>query len=143
MAKLRYSTDDLKQIAFFENQTKSKVIDYIREDDTLCFLVAKGDMGLAIGKGGSKIDKLRKAMNKQIIVFEYDENPEEFVKNMFHMVEVHGLEVATTSGGKTALIQLAFEDRPRATGPKNQRLKLMKKLAQRHHNIDEIKIQAV
>jgi N utilization substance protein A len=143
VAKLRYSTDDLKNIAFFETQTKSKVVDFIRSNDVLCFVVAKGDMGLAIGKGGSKIEKIRKSMKKPIIVFEFDEVAEEFLKNMFHPIEIHGLEVAQTSGEKIALVQIAFEDRPRAVGKKNNRLKLMKELVERHFQIDDIRVKAV
>ncbi|MBU0761939.1 MAG: NusA-like transcription termination signal-binding factor [Candidatus Altiarchaeota archaeon] len=143
VAKLRYSTDDLKHIAFFESNTKAKVIDFLRQNDTLCFVIAKGDMGLAIGKAGAKIDKIRKSLSKQVIVFEFDDVPENFIKNMLHPIEVYAIEVANTSDEKTALVQLSIEDRSRAVGQGGSRLKIMKQLAKRHHNVDDIRIKAI
>jgi transcription termination/antitermination protein NusA len=143
VAKFRYTTDDLKQIAYFESNTKAKVVDFLREGETMCFVIAKGDMGLAIGKGGSKIEAIRKKTGKPIVVFEFDENPEGFLKNLLYPVEVHGIEVSNLPSEKSALVEISVEDRARAVGQRGLKLKLMRKLAKRHHSIDEVKLRAV
>jgi transcription termination/antitermination protein NusA len=143
VTKVRYTTDDIKTIALFESMTGAKIKDFLRQDNTLCFLVQTGDMGLAIGKAGVKIEKLRKAIPHNVMVFEYDSNEEKFLKNMLHPVEVHGLEIATTSGEKTAIVEVAREDRARVVGPAGARIKAIKEFAKRHCGIDTINLRAI
>jgi transcription antitermination factor NusA-like protein len=62
---------------------------------------------------------------------------------MFHPAEIHGINVAKTSGGTTAQVQIGREDRSRAIGPGGAKIKLIKALAKRHHNIDELNLRAI
>jgi len=141
--RIRLGEDDIKLITLFESMTKAKVKDFISEGGDYCFIVKSGDMGLAIGKGGANIAKVRKAVGRNIIVFEHDENPENFLKNMFYPVEVHGISVAQTSGNVAAVVEVAREDRSRAIGPGGSKIRMIKAAARRQAGIDELNLRAV
>ena len=143
MSKLRFGADEIKHINLFESMTKAKVKDFLRENDTLCFVVREGDMGLAIGKKGVNVEKIRKAVGKPVMVFEHNENGEEFLKNMFFPIEVHGVNIANVPGETSAIVQVAREDRSRAIGPGGVRIKIIKQLAKRHIDIDTLNLKAV
>lgn len=143
MNKLRFSAEDIQFITLFESKTKAKVKDFLRYDNAVFFLVEEGDMGLAIGKRGVKVEKLRKAIDKQVIVFEYNPDSERFLKNMFYPIEVHGLEVVRTSSEKTAVVQVSIEDKKRAVGSKGVKIKAIREFAQRHFDIESINLRAV
>jgi transcription termination/antitermination protein NusA len=143
MSRIRLDEDDIKHINLFETMTNAKVKDFIREGETMCFMVGAGEMGLAIGKKGVKIDRVRKALNKNIIIMEHNDDPEQFLKNVFHPAEIHGINVAKTSGGTTAQVQISHEDRSKAIGPGGIKIRLIKQLAKRHHNIDELNLKTI
>ena len=143
MSKIRLGTEDIKQIALFESMTRAKVEDFIRQEDTFCFVIKKGDMGQAIGKNGSNVARVRRALGRNVIVFEGNEDDEQLLRNMFHPVEVHGLTIAKTSGGTSAVVQISREDRSRAIGVNGTRIKLIKALAKRHCDIEELNLRIV
>jgi transcription termination/antitermination protein NusA len=143
VSKIRLDTDDIKHITLFEGMTGAKVKDLVRIDETMCFLVNAGDMGLAIGKKGVKIDRVRKALGKSVLVMEHDEDPERFIKNMFHPAEVQATNIAKTSGGTTAQVYVNHGDKSRAVGPQGIKIKAIRELAKRHCNIDELTLRTV
>lgn len=143
MSKIRFGTDEIKHITLFESMTGAKVKDFIKEEDTYCFVVRSGDMGLAIGKKGVNVEKIRKALGKQIIVFEHDNDDEKFLEKLFYPIELHGINVAKTPGETTAVIQVARQDRSRAIGPKGVKIKLIRQLIKRHHDIDSVNLRSV
>jgi transcription termination/antitermination protein NusA len=143
VTKIRLDSDDIKHITLFETMTGAKVKDFLHEDDNCCFLVRTGDMGLAIGKKGSKIASIRKALGKNVTVMEYNEDPEQFIKNMLHPVEVHGISIDKTSGNTAAQVEIAREDRSRAIGPGGSKIRLIKTIAKRHCGIDEFVLRTV
>ena len=52
---IKFSANEIRYIALFENMTGAMVKDCIIDDEhgKVTFVVKNGDMGLAIGKGGS------------------------------------------------------------------------------------------
>jgi transcription termination/antitermination protein NusA len=143
VSKIRLDTDDIKHITLFESMTHAKVVDFVRDQDTMCFLVGPGDMGLAIGKKGVKVERIRNALGKNVVIMGYAEDPEAFLKNLLHPVEPHGINIAKTSGGTTAQIQINREDRSKVIGPGGAKIRIIKLLAMRQFSIDEVSIKTV
>jgi len=140
---IRFDADDIKHIALFESMTGAKVKDFLKEEENITFLVKSGDMGLAIGKKGANIDKVRKALSKNIMVFEFDDDDEKFLRNLFYPVEVHGISIAKTSDGMAATVEVSREDRSKAIGQGGRRIKTIKKLARRHLEIEDFNMRSV
>ena len=54
---IKFTANEIRYIALFENMTGAMVKDCIIDDEhgKVTFVVKNGDMGLAIGKGGSTV----------------------------------------------------------------------------------------
>jgi transcription termination/antitermination protein NusA len=80
LSRIIYNEAILKYISIFETLTGAKVKDCI-VDEQILFVVEKGNMGLAIGKGGQNLKRVQNVLNKTIRVIEFDEDIEQFIKN--------------------------------------------------------------
>ena len=69
------------RIQLLQNMTGATIVDCIIEDDTIIFTVKKGEVGLAVGKGGEKIKRFRSMTNKQVEIYEYLSEAEKFITN--------------------------------------------------------------
>ncbi|MBD3260803.1 MAG: NusA-like transcription termination signal-binding factor [Candidatus Altiarchaeales archaeon] len=132
---------NIKYINLFESQTGAKVLDCLAEDELFGFIVHEGDMGLAIGKGGKNIGKIKNKLKKNIVVVEYADKPKKFIENLFTPVKLKKIEFKEEDGKKKAIIMAARKDRGRILGPEGSKIKIARKLAQRHHNISHIQLQ--
>ncbi|MCX6695847.1 MAG: KH domain-containing protein, partial [Candidatus Altiarchaeota archaeon] len=79
MNKIRLSSDEIKLINMVESMTGAKVNDCVQDGDVMGFVVEKGDVGLAVGKKVCNIERLRKVLGKNIMVFEYSADSDEFI----------------------------------------------------------------
>ena len=141
MTRIRFGTDDIKYITLFENLTGAKVKDCVQEENSIGFLVPNGDMGLAIGKRGSNIERVRKALGKSVWVMEYSDNQSNFIKSLFQPIKVNRVQITETKDDKIATIDVSKLDRSKVIGHLGERIKMAKKLAKRHHNISNINIR--
>jgi transcription termination/antitermination protein NusA len=143
MGKIRLGSDDIKYITLFETLTGARVKDCIQVENSMGFLVDKGDMGLAIGKNGTSIEKVRAALGKGVFVAEFADDANDFVKNMFSPVKIKQVRIRETGDEKVADIDVARNDRKRVIGQEGIRIKIAKELSKRHYNIDNINIKVV
>jgi N utilization substance protein A len=143
MGKIRLGSDDIKYITLFETLTGARVKDCIQVESTMGFLVDKGDMGLAIGKNGASIEKVKSALGKGVFVAEFADDASDFVKNMFSPVKIKQVRIHETGDEKVADIDVARNDRKRVIGQEGIRIKIAKELSKRHYNIDNINIKVV
>lgn len=143
MSEVKLSTEGIRYIALFENLTGARVRDCYEdmENDRLVFVVKNGDMGLAIGKGGDRINRVKKAISKHIEVIEYSEDPVEFVKNAFHPVSIKGVSIAERDDKRIAYVDVPTKEKGLAIGRDGKNIEKIKKLSARHHNIDDVIIQ--
>lgn len=143
MGKIRLGSDDIKYITLFETLTGARVKDCIQVENSMGFLVDKGDMGLAIGKNGASIEKVKAALGKGVFVAEYADDASDFVKNMFSPVKIKQVRIRETGEEKVADIDVARNDRKRVIGQEGIKIKIAKELSKRHYNIDNINIKVV
>ncbi|MFH1774246.1 MAG: NusA-like transcription termination signal-binding factor [Methanobacteriota archaeon] len=127
---MKLSAEEIGYIALFEKITGAVTKDCVtdEEENKILFVVKKGDMGLAIGKKGANIQRVRQVIGKKIQVVEYSEDPAEFVKNIFHPFRVNNVSISN----KVARVDLDDRDKI-AMGRKN--IQKAKMLAERHHNL--------
>ena len=72
-------------ITTFENITRTQVKDcFINKNNQLVFLVKQGQASRAIGKKAIILKKIESLLHKRIKVIEFNDNPEEFVKNLIY-----------------------------------------------------------
>lgn len=142
MSEVKLNSEGIRYIALFENLTGARAMDcYELDEGRLIFVVKNGDMGLAIGKAGDHINRVKKAIGKQIEVVEHSEDPAEFVKNAFHPVSIKNVNTVVKDGKRIAYVEVLTKERGLAIGRDGKNIEKVKKLSLRHHNINDVIIQ--
>ncbi len=143
MGKIRLGTEEIKYMTLFETLTGARVKDCIQVQNAMGFLVNRGDMGIAIGKNGSNIEKVRNVVGKSVFVMEFSDSINEFIKNLFHPLKIKQIRVHEIDNEKIVDIDVNKRDRRRAIGQEGVRIKMAKELSKRHYDIDNINIKVV
>ena len=112
------------------------------EANKVILVVKKGDMGLAIGKGGSNITKVKNMMRKDIEVVEHSTDAKEFIENLFRPAEIKSVELLTDDDGKScAYVAVLTKQKGIAIGKNGERIKKVKLLVKRNLGIDDVVIK--
>jgi len=138
---IKLDMNAIKYIAIFESVTGAKVKDCVAEPNQIVFVVNPGQMGLAIGKSGINVKEVQQALGKPIKLFEYSENPEEFIKKLFAPAEIKKVDITEKDAKKTAQVFLDSHEKGKAIGKKGENIQRVKILLDRHHNIKEVTIR--
>ncbi len=136
MTEVKLTTDGIRYIALFESLTRAVARDCVVDDenDRVIFVVKKGDMGLAIGKNGNSINRVKKSIGKHVEIVEYSEMVDEFVANALQPVSVKKVQVISKDKRKLAFVEVMSKDRGVAIGKNGRNIQKAKVLAQRHYD---------
>jgi len=140
MARIKLSLDDIGFISLFENMTKAHVKDCMvnPKKNKITFVVAEGQAGVAIGKGGMNIKRLEEKLKKRVEVLEFSEDPVKFLTNIFRPIKIINAYVSEKSSGTKALsAQVARGN----LGMIKAKMKTAKELLDKYFKFDEINIQ--
>jgi N utilization substance protein A len=143
MTEVKLTTEGIRYIALFESLTQAVARDcYIDdENDRVIFVVKNGDMGLAIGKNGNNINRVKRSIGKHIEIVEFSEDVDEFIANALQPVSVKKVHVVTKESKKLAYVEVTSKDRGIAIGKNGRNIQKAKVLAQRHYGLDDVIIQ--
>ena len=124
-----------------QGQLKISIVDMVEEEDKLTFVVEKGQLGLALGKGARNLQTLKSVFNKEVKILEYDEDIERFIRNLFKPHTVESVALETEEDGIFARVTVKPEDKGKAIGKAGRNVNVVRQLARRHHNIQELKVE--
>jgi len=143
MTEVKLTTEGIRYIALFESLTGAIARDcYVDdENDRVIFVVKKGDMGLAIGKNGNNINRVKRSIGKHIEIVEYSDEVDEFVANALQPVFVKKVQVIMKENRKLAYVEVMSKDRGIAIGKNGRNIQKAKVLAQRHYGLEDVIIQ--
>lgn len=143
MSEVRLSTEGIRYIALFESLTGARAKDCFEdtENNRLIFVVKSGDMGLAIGKGGDRVNRVKKTIGKNVEIIEHSEDPVEFVKNAFHPVSIKNVNIVVKDSKRIAYVEVNTKEKGLAIGREGKNIEKVKNLSLRHHSIDDVIIQ--
>ncbi len=131
----------MRFIALLENLTGAIAKDCIvdSEDHRIIFIIRPGDMGLAIGKNGSNIERTRKVIGRNVEIVEYAETPEEFLKNIIAPAKVRGIKITKNSEGSTvAQVTVDPHDKGMAIGKSGKNIAKTRTLMKRHFDLGNV-----
>lgn len=143
MAAVRLTEECMHLISQFESITGAGSRDCIVDprNDRLIFVINPGEMGLAIGKGGSSVKRASEAIGMRIEVVEYSDNVEQFIRNCFLPARVAGITFATNEDDEqVAIVEVEEADRGLAIGKEGKNIFKAKRLSQRQHGIADIQL---
>ncbi|ADC64928.1 NusA family KH domain protein [Ferroglobus placidus DSM 10642] len=135
--EVKLTTESIRIMTLFESLTGANVKDCLIYDDKVVLVVRKGDMGLAIGKGGINVEKAKEIIGKKIEIVEHSEDPEEFIKNIFKPINVR-VKIINKGGKKVAHVYAPLQYKGFVIGKGGKNINKAKELVRRHHDIEDV-----
>ena len=141
--KIKLTPDEFSFLSLFQTVTTAVARDCIIDDkvDRVIFVVHKGQMGMAIGKGGSNIKQLQNVIPKKIELVEYSENPVNFIKNVFNSDIIQNIKISERlDGTKNAIVVVDMKKKGIIVGKDGRNVDKARILAKRYFNITNVLI---
>ena len=105
------------------------------------FIVSKGEMGLAIGKGGETIKKVQKAIGKQVELVEWSDDAKQFILNSLNPQYVSEIRMnEKADGSKTATVVVEEKKKGAILGKGGRNAEKARLLAKRYFSVETIQI---
>lgn len=89
---MKFDTKLIGYVTTFENYTKARVKDCFFLGNELVFIVNEGNLGKAVGKSGSTVQRLSKQFRHRLRVIEFSNDPPTFIRNLLYPLK--GYEVS-------------------------------------------------
>jgi transcription termination/antitermination protein NusA len=141
--KIKLTPDELRLISLFQSVTSASARDCIVDDkmERVIFIVNKGHMGLAIGKGGATIKQLQNVVAKKVELVEYSDNPSEFIRNILNSEMVNDIKINERSdGSKQAVVFVDPKRKGVVVGREGRNAEKARLLAKRYFQISKVLI---
>ncbi|NVM54042.1 MAG: NusA-like transcription termination signal-binding factor [Candidatus Helarchaeota archaeon] len=136
---IKLGGNEIRFISLFESITGAVARDCIINEDRIIFIVKPGNIGLAIGKKGVNIKRVRDFLQKPIEVVEFAQSPENFIKNTLAPARIKMITVTERRDGKKiAMVTVNEQDRGIAIGKNGKNVARARLLARRHYNIEDV-----
>ena len=131
---MEFTGDELQLFSLFSKLSGVEAVDFEKTDWGYVFLVQKQDLGRAIGKQGSTLQRLRNAMKANVFVFADSTDLDEFVRNLFNNIAILNIEIREAMGEKAVFLMVNEEERGLAIGKEGMRIKIAKQLLKKKFN---------
>jgi N utilization substance protein A len=141
--EIKLNSDELRLMSLFQSVTSATARDCIVDEkmDRVIFVVNKGQMGLAIGKGGSMIKQLQNVVAKKIELVEFSDDAAEFIRNMLNADMVNDVRISDRSDGtKQAVVTVDQRKKGAVVGREGRNAEKARLLAKRYFQITNVQI---
>lgn len=143
MTEIKLTSDELRLMSLFQSITSATARDCIVDDrmERVIFVVNKGQMGLAIGKGGSTIKQLQNVVGKKVELVEFSDDPAEFIRNMLNADMVNDVRISDRNDGtKQAVVIVDQRKKGAVVGREGRNAEKARLLAKRYFQISNVLI---
>jgi N utilization substance protein A len=143
MIEIKLTSDELRLMSLFQSITSATARDCIVDGkmDRVIFVVNKGQMGLAIGKGGATIKQLQNVVAKKVELVEFSEDPVEFIRNMLNSEMVADVRISDRPDGtKQAVVTVDARKKGAVVGREGRNAEKARLLAKRYFQITQVLI---
>jgi transcription termination/antitermination protein NusA len=141
--KIKLTPDELRLISLFQSITSASARDCIVDDkmERVIFVVNKGHMGLAIGKGGATIKQLQNVVAKKVELVEYSDEASDFIRNILNSEMVKEVKINERSdGSKQAVVFVDPKRKGVVVGREGRNAEKARLLAKRYFQISNVLI---
>jgi len=141
--KIKLTSDELRLISLFQIITSATARDCIVDDkmERVIFIVNKGQMGLAIGKGGATIRQLQNVVAKKVELVEYSDDPSEFIRNILNSDMINEVKMnERVDGTKQAVVIVDAKKKGVVVGREGRNAEKARLLAKRYFQISNVLI---
>ena len=141
--KIKLTSDELRLISLFQSITSATARDCIVDDkmERVIFVVNKGHMGLAIGKGGTTIRQLQNVVAKKVELVEYSDDPSEFIRNILNSEMINEVKInERVDGTMQAIVSVDAKKKGVVVGKEGRNAEKARLLAKRYFQISNVLI---
>ncbi len=127
----------------FQGMTGATARDCVVDDkrNRIIFVVAKGHMGLAIGKEGASVKKIERAVRRPVEVVEWADDVEGLVKNSLGAKYVQEVRVSDRlDGTKGVVVVVDSRKKGAVLGIEGRNAEKVRLLARRYFDIGNVQI---
>ncbi len=136
MHKAKLDTETLDVMRLFEKTSGAHVKDCIIAE-RVWFIVAQGQMGMAIGKNGSTIKKIEYLLKRNAIVKEFADDVCVFAR---HLIEPLAVADITFVDGYLTVACADISTKSKLIGRNRQHISFIENILKRHFPIQGIKV---
>ena len=143
--KIKLTSDELRLISLFQSITSATARDCIVDDkmERVIFVVNKGHMGLAIGKGGTTIRQLQNVVAKKVELVEYSDDPSEFIRNILNSDMINEVKInERIDGTMQAIVSVDVKKKGVVVGREGRNAEKARLLAKRYFQISNVLIMS-
>jgi transcription termination/antitermination protein NusA len=141
--KIKLTSDELRLMSLFQSITTATARDCIVDDkmERVIFVVNKGHMGLAIGKGGTTIRQLQNVVAKRVELVEYSDDPSEFIRNILNSDMINEVKInERVDGTMQAIVSVDPKKKGVVVGREGRNAEKARLLAKRYFQISNVLI---
>ena len=141
--KIKLTSDELRLMSLFQNVTAAVARDCIVDEkmDRVIFIVNKGQMGLAIGKGGATIRQLQNVVARKVELVEFSDDPSEFLSNVLNSDMINEIKINNRfDGTKQAVVVVDSNKKGVVVGKEGRNAEKARLLAKRYFQISTVMI---
>ncbi|HYY50368.1 MAG TPA: NusA-like transcription termination signal-binding factor [Nitrososphaeraceae archaeon] len=143
--KIKLTSDELGLISLFQSITSAVARDCVVDEkmDRVIFIVNKGQMGLAIGKGGATIRQLQNVVGKKVELVEYSDDPSEFIRNILNTEMINEIKINDKiDGTRQAIVIVDAKKKGVVVGREGRNAEKARLLAKRYFQISNVLIMS-
>lgn len=143
VTEIKLSSEELSLLSMFQGMTGATARDCVVDEkrNRLIFMVAKGQMGLAIGKEGAAVKKIERAVRRPVEVVEWADDIDGLVKNTLGAKFVQEVRTSDRLDGTKGIVVVVDPRKKGAVlgiGGKNaEKIRL---LAKRYFKVENVQI---
>ena len=143
MPAVKLSQTEMQYITILQGVVNVTIMDCIvdEEENKVVFVVSEGQAGLAIGKRGVNINRLKELISKDVEIIEHSSDPAKFIKNCFLPIVIREINLQERRNGKTATVEVDNKDKGRAIGRSGKNINKIKNLVLRQFDISDVMIK--
>ena len=141
--KIKLTSDELRLMSLFQSITSATARDCILDErmDRVIFIVNKGQMGLAIGRGGTTIKQLQNVITKKVELVEYSDDPCKFISNILNSDLINEIKInEKMDGTKQAVVVVDAKKKGVVVGKEGRNAEKARILAKRYFQISTVLI---
>ena len=141
--KIKLTSDELRLMSLFQSITSATARDCILDErmDRVIFIVNKGHMGLAIGKGGTTIKHLQNVVGKKVELVEYSDDACKFISNILNSDLINEIKInVRIDGTKQAVVIVDAKKKGVVVGREGRNAEKARILARRYFQISNVLI---
>lgn len=137
---IKFDTDTIRKINLFEEITGVEVKDCIINQNDAHFVVKEDKIGMAIGKNGRTVNKVKDNLDREIRLYGYSDDIEEFVENLVP-TDINGVNVKENGDDRVAVINVDRNDRSKVVGRNGRNIKVIKRFLKREFDINDVRVE--